>query len=168
MAQADFRYEPANDRAGLPCGVAIYADRPHVRAEMRDDAEAAGFRLTACGALAEIPGAEDGLAPGEVVLLDCPAADAGTLATLCRLDMRAAHSGAQLVVSTTVEALNDVFACLDQSNPQILVDPSRAERMIALGRALAHIPNLRVRDLSQDDRLMLLRLTEQVENQPEP
>ena len=162
MAQADFQYEPANDRVGLPCGVAIYADRPYVRAEMRDDAEAAGFGLTACGALAELPQADDGLAPGEVVLLDCPAADAGTLAALCRLDMRAAQSGAQLVVSTTVEALDAIFACLDQSNPQILVDPSRAERVIALGRALAHIPNLRVRDLSPDDRLMLLRLTEQV------
>ena len=91
--------------------------------------------------------------------LEVGTADAGTLAALCRLDMRAAQSGAQLVVSTTVEALDAIFACLDQSNPQSLVDPSRAERVIALGRALAHIPNLRVRDLSPDDRLMLLRLT---------
>ncbi len=162
MAQMDFHYEPAQDRAGLPCGVAIYADRLHVRAEMRDDAAAAGFRLAACGGLAELPGEEDELAPGEVILLDCPVADAAALAALCCLDIRLARSGTQLVVSTTVEALDDVFACLDQSHPQILVNPSRAERMIALGRALAHIPNLRVRDLSQEDRLMLLRLTEQV------
>ena len=46
--------------------------------------------------------------------------------------------------------------------PQILVDPSRGERVIALGRVLARVPNLRLRDLSEDDRLTLLRLTEQV------
>src|SRR5688500_14680489 len=84
------------------------------------------------------------------------------LAALARLDMRAARSGAHLVISTTVEALDDVFACCDQSNPQILVDPTRAERVIALGRVLAKVPNLRLRELAEDDRLTLLRLTEQV------
>ncbi|MEY4054827.1 MAG: hypothetical protein RL519_162, partial [Pseudomonadota bacterium] len=49
-----------------------------------------------------------------------------------------------------------------QSHPQILVDPSRAERVIALGRVLAKVPNLRLRELSEADRLVLLRLAEQV------
>ena len=61
-----------------------------------------------------------------------------------------------------VAALDDVFACLDQSNPQILVDPSRAERAIALGRALVLTPGRGLRELSEEDRLTLLRLTEQV------
>jgi hypothetical protein len=84
------------------------------------------------------------------------------LAVLARLDLRAAHSGAQLIVSTTVAALDDVFACMDQSNPQILVDPARADRVIALGRVLARFPALRLREMREEDRLMLLRLTEQV------
>ena len=45
---------------------------------------------------------------------------------------------------------------------QILVDPARAERVIAIGRVLALLPNLRLREMGEDDRLMLLRLTEQV------
>lgn len=162
MVQADFFYEPANDRAGLPLSVSIFADRPHVRAQMRDDAEAAGFRMMACEDVAGLLSGDEVRVLGEVVLLDCPRLDAAGLAALCRLDMRVAHTGAQLVVSTSVEALDDVFACLDQSHPQILVDPTRAERVIALGRVLAYIPNLRVRELSEDDRLLLLRLTEQV------
>src|SRR5690606_10136002 len=57
---------------------------------------------------------------------------------------------------------DDVFGCMDQSAPQLLIDPSRAERVIALGRVLARVPRLRLRDLADEDRLMLLRLTEQV------
>jgi DNA-binding transcriptional ArsR family regulator len=161
MVQADFAYQPANDAAGLPLCVSIFADRAHLREDIREDAQAAGFRIGQCGPIAELL---DGAAKplGEVVLFDCPQAAPSVLAALSRLDMRAARSGAQLVVSTSVEALDDVFACLDQSHPQILVDPGRAERVIALGRVLARVPNLRLRDLSEEDRLVLLRLTEQV------
>jgi hypothetical protein len=96
------------------------------------------------------------------VLLDCPSVSGAEMAALSRLDVRVARSGAHLVVSTTVAALDDVFACCDQSAPQLLVDPSRAERVIALGRVLARVPNLRLRELAEDERLTLLRLTEQV------
>jgi hypothetical protein len=162
MAQTSFVYScAANDAAGLPLSVSIYADRGHVRDSMREDAEDAGFRVVDAGSLAAlIEGEAKPL--GEVVQLDCPVADAATLAALARIDMRAAHCGAQLIVSTTVAALDDVFACLDQSRPQILVDPRRADRVIALGQALARFPGLSVRELAEDDRLMLLRLTEQV------
>lgn len=159
---ANFAYEtPANDAAGLPLTVAVYADRDHVLAQLRDDAAAAGFRI---GEVAGIDALLEGEARriGEVVLLDCPEMTGTALAALSRLDLRVAHAGAQLVVSTTVAALDDVFGCLDQSGAQILVEPSRAERVLALGRVLAKVPNLRVRELSEDDRLALLRLTEQV------
>ncbi len=161
MPQADFVYQPANDASGLPLAVSIFADRERLREEIRDDVLAAGLALRECGSLAAML---DGEARplGEVVLLDCPQVAAAELAALSRLDVRAARSGAHLVISTTVAALDDVFACCDQSNPQILVDPSRAERVIALGRVLARVPNLRLRELAEDDRLTLLRLTEQV------
>lgn len=97
-----------------------------------------------------------------MVLVDCGRADAAAMATLSRLDARVGQSGAQLVVSTTLDALDTVFGCVSHSGAQILVDPSRAERIVALGRVLAQVPSLRVRELAEDDRLMLLRLAEQV------
>jgi hypothetical protein len=161
-APANFVYDtPANDAAGLPLTVAVYADRPLVQAQLKDDAAAAGFRIGEVSGIAAL--LEGEARPlGELVLLDCPEVSGAALAALARLDLRAAHSGAHLVVSTTVAALDDVFGCLDQSGAQILVDPSRAERVLALGRVLAKVPNLRLRELSDEDRLALLRLTEQV------
>ncbi len=162
MPQANFAYSTAaNDAAGLPLALSIFADRAHVAGQLRDDAEAAGFRVAETGAVACLLDG-DAKPLGEVVLLDCPAVDGAMLAALARLDVRAAHSGAHLIVSTSVDALEDVFGCLDQSNPQILIDPTRADRVIALGRVLAKLPNLKVRELSEEDRLVLLRLTEQV------
>ena len=163
MSQPNFAYSaPANDAAGLPLALSIFADRAHVRDQLREDAEAAGFRIAETG---EVAGLLEGEARplGEVVLLDCPVLGGAELAALARLDLRAANCGAHLVVSTSVAALDDVFGCLDQSNPQILVEPSRAERVIALGRVLAKLPNLRLRELSEADRLVLLRLGEQVD-----
>lgn len=161
MPQADFTYQPANDAAGLPLAVSIFADREHVRGEIRDDVVAAGLAVRECDSLAVL--LEGEARPlGEVVLLDCPEVGGAELAALGRLDIRAARSGAHLVISTSVAALDDVFACCDQSGPQILVEPSRAERIIALGRVLARVPNLRLRELAEDERLTLLRLTEQV------
>ncbi len=161
MSQADFAYAPANDIAGLPVALSIFADRAHVRDLLRDDALAAGFRVAEQGEVAGLLSG-DARPLGEVVLLDCPRPTGADLAALARLDIRVAHAGAQLVVSTSVAALDDVFGCLDQSDPQILVDPTRGERVIALGRVLARLPRLRVCELSEDDRLVLLRLTEQV------
>lgn len=162
MGQINFAYgSAANDAAGLPLSLSIFADRAHLAAQLRDDAVAAGFRLAAGGGLDLLLGS-DVQALGEVVLVDCPAPDGAALAALARLDLRAANAGTQLIVSTSVAGLEDVFACLDQSAPQILVDPSRADRVIALGRVLGHWSGTRLRELSEEDRLVLLRLSEQV------
>lgn len=162
MQQAPFAYTaPASDVAGMSLAVSVFADRAHVRDVMRDDAQAAGFRvMQADGIACLLEG--DARPLGDVVLLDCPAVDGSALAALARIDLRAAHVGAQLVVSTSIAALDDVFACMDQCAPQILVEPSRADRVIALGRVLARLSNLRLCELGKEDRLMLLRLTEQV------
>ena len=166
MAQSNFVYSapanaPASDAVPVPLSLSIYADRAHVRGQIRDDAELAGFRIAAADAFALLLEGE-AQALGEVVVLDCPAVDAATLAALARLDMRAAQAGATMVVSTSLAALEDVFGCLDQSRAEILIEPSRAERVLALGRALAEQGGARVRELSDEDRLALLRLTEQV------
>lgn len=161
MGQADFAYGMAGTEEGAALAAAIYADGAEQRHAIAEDARAAGLRLGDVGPVVSlVEGAERALA--DVVVLDCPRADAATLAVLARLDVRAARAGAQLVVSTGLEALDAVFGCLDQSRAQVLVDPTRGERVIALGRALAMLPGMRVRELSHDDRLTLLRLTEQV------
>lgn len=162
MTQPDFAFGTSAQEMGAPpLALSIFADRGHVRELLRDDAEAAGFRIAGAGELAALLDG-DARPLGDVVLVDCPAVDGAQLAGLARLDLRAANCGAQLIVSTTVAALDDVFACLDQSGPQILVDPTRAERVIALGRVLARVRSLRLRELSEEDRLVLLRLSEQV------
>lgn len=161
MPEADFTYSSTHPRPGLTLAVSIYADRTHVREQMHEDVAAAGLAVRECGSVAALLEGEP-RPLGEVVLLDCPRADAGALAALARLDSRIARSGAHFIVSTSVAALEDVFACCDQSKPQILVEPTRAERVLAVGRVLARMPRLRLRELSETDRLALLRLTEQV------
>ena len=162
MAQSNFAYLAASsDAAGVPLAVSVFADRAHLRGQIGDDAELAGLRLAQVGELGLLL-VGDVQALGNVVMVDCPGNDAAALAALARLDMRAASAGAAVVVSTSLAALDAVFGCLDQSGAQILVDPSRAERVLALGRALAGQGGARVRELSDEDRLALLRLTEQV------
>ena len=154
------------DRGTSALAVSIFADRGYLRAEMAEDASAAGLRIAQTCDLGKLLAADAGLGGadfllGDLVLVDCPVIDGAELAALARLDLRAAKTGAQLVVSTSIGSLDDVFGCLDQSEAQILVTPSRADRVIALGRTLARAGN-RVRELSEEDRLALLRLTEQV------
>lgn len=153
--------EAANDPAGLPLVVSIFADRSHLREQIAEDVSSAGLNIGRTGSVGELLSGE-AWALGDVVLIDCPDADGATLAALARLDMRVAKSGARLVVSTSLASLDAVFGCLDQSRAHILVDPRRGERVIALGSLLAGLPGMRLRELAEEDRLMLLRLTEQV------
>ena len=169
---ADFSYGATSPRASAPDlpgrapVLAIFVDRPHLREQLREDALVAGFRVAACRPLATLAEGEGRAmaeaGPAEVVLVDCPRPDAASLAALARLDLRAGQSGAQLIVSTTSAGLEDVFALLDQSAPQILVDAGETELALALGRALALAPGRSVREMADEDRLQLLRLTEQV------
>ena len=141
--------------------MSIFADRLYLRDALHEDAVLAGLRIAVCGPFSSLYGLEDH-APGDIIFADCPALDAAGMAALSRLDMQAAQRGTQLVVSTSMAALDDVFACLDRSGAQLMVDPGRAEVLIALGRCLSAVTGGRVRELSEEDRLALLRLTEQV------
>ena len=161
MAQTDLAYEPVCDAAGLPISVSIFADRPHVLGEWREDAAMAGLRIAHAAGL-ESTGRDAALALGDIVLVDCPEDSGAALAALSRIDLRVAHAGAQMVVATSTDALEAVFGCLDQSRAEILVDPARGERVVALGRVMAGKPKARLCDLTEEDRLALLRLTEQV------
>ena len=70
MSQTNFAYAaPANDAAGLPLTLSIYADRAHLRGTIRDDAEAAGFRIAEVADVANLLEGEAQVL-GEVVLGD--------------------------------------------------------------------------------------------------
>ena len=69
MPQADFAYAPANDAAGTPLAVSVFADRSHVRDQIGEDASAAGLALRECGSVAALLEGEP-RPLGEVVLLD--------------------------------------------------------------------------------------------------
>lgn len=159
MPQTDFDYGAAAG-TGAPT-LSIYADRPHRLDTLREEAVQAGFAIAAEGPLAALS-AERPPPPGEVILIDCPAADEPSLAALARADAVASGSAVQLIVSTGAAALDAVFGCCQRSAPQILVDPGPADRAIALGRVRAAGRGGRVREMSEADRLTLLRLTEQV------
>ncbi len=159
MSQADFVYsEPGSERAFT---AGIYSPRPATAVQIRDAAEAAGYFLTDYDLLTELDDSPPAL-PADVLLIDCPVQEGATLAALSQLDIRAAREGTRLVVSTTMSALDTVFGCLDQSRADVLVEPTKGDRVIALARALAKSPAMGVRELSEDDRVALLRLTEQV------
>lgn len=162
MNTSDVSYDLARDAAGLPARVAIYGPRAGVRAEIAGDLAGAGFRTLDGGALAGLMDGPVALL-GDVVVVDCPVLDGAAMAGLARLDGRAARSGAKLVVATSLAALDDVFGVMDQSAPQILIAPSRAERVLAVGRACGEAGAARVREMSEDERLHLLQLSSQVD-----
>ena len=161
-AVADFAYDAPSDGAGLPARVSVFADKVSLRDELRGELALSGFRPGLSEPVAALLDGET-LALGDAVVLACPQVDAAMMAALSRLDIRIARSGTPLIVMTSMGALNDVFACFEQSAPQILVDSGKAELTVALGRILGVVSGRRVRELSEAEQMTLLRLTEQVE-----
>lgn len=160
--QSDFSYDAPSDGAGLPVRVSVFADRASQRDDIRAELVMAGFRLGLSEPVSALLDGET-LALGDAVVLSCPQVDAEAMAALARLDVRIARSGTPLIVTTSMDALNDVFACFEQCAPQILVDTGKAELTVALGRILGVVSGQRVRELSEAEQMTLLRLTEQVE-----
>ena len=165
MAQAAFVCEGDADVAALPVDVlaptaTLFGD-PDRLAGIAGDARRAGLPIRAARPLASLLRGDGGVL-GDVVLVDCPVVYAAELAALVRLDERAARAGAQLVVVTSVAALEDVFGCLEGRDVRILVDPTPAQSAIALGAAMLNLSRGRVRELHEGERLELLRLTEEV------
>ncbi|MEL7689228.1 MarR family transcriptional regulator [Citromicrobium bathyomarinum] len=153
-------YAPS-DAAGLPVAISLFADRGYLRSEMQADAQLAGFRVVQSEPVAA---SEGGTARplGDIVLVDAPAADAPTLALIERLAERAVRSGARLIVSTTIGALEPVMVSSKAADPVLLVEPGRAERLVAFGETLSGLFERRVRDLSGEDRVAVMRLVERV------
>jgi hypothetical protein len=167
FSQDDFAYGCADDGAVLRARVAIFGENAGLRKQIGDDLGGAGFRFIDGGSLRALLEGPIALL-GDVVAVDCAVTgnrgiDGMMLAGLARLDMRVARSGAKLIVGTNLAGLDDVFAVLDQSNPQILVSPSRAERVIAVGRVIGEAGAAHLREMEEADRIALLHLSQQVE-----
>jgi len=167
------------DAAGLPVAISLFADRPHVREAMRADAELAGFGVTQASPLGVLKGAptqdylpqgsarwgesgEGQLGLGDIAVVDVSTTDSATMAALDRLAERIARSRARLIVSTTIGALEPVIVATSAADPVLLVEPGRAERLVAFGETLAGMVRGRVREMSEEDRLAVLRLVERV------
>ena len=65
-------------------------------------------------------------------------------------------------MSTTIGALEPVIVSSTAADPVLLVEPGRAERLVAFGEALSGLFERRVRDLSGEDRVAVMRLVERV------
>lgn len=162
MTQANFSYAPHNDFEAAPLSVSIFGDEDFLRQQIGEDLRTAGFRVGHGGRVDCLLSGEM-TQLGDVVMLDCRAVDAQQMAALARLDMRLARSRTQLIVATSSAGLDPVFASFDQCDPQILVDASRVERIVAMGRIAAAGRGNHVREMSDDERLRLVRLSEQVD-----
>lgn len=162
MTQADFEYQPVSPSSVLPQRVTVFGERRSWRKGTIDDLGAAGCRASDGGDLAALV---DGpvMSLGDVVLVECLSLPDEYVGALVRLNERIAASGASLVVATSLATLDAVFSVFDTACPQILVDPSRPELMIAIGRAIPGLSQRRLQEMSEKDRASLLRLAEQVE-----
>lgn len=141
--------------------LALFIDRPHLREQVREDAAMAGYRVIAAEPLTTFARAGE-TSRADVVLIDCPAPDGASLAALARQDMTTRAERTRLIVATSLASLDDLFGCLDQSHPHILVDPGAADLAVALGVAKVTAAARGVRELADENRRELLRLAEQV------
>ncbi|GGD65491.1 hypothetical protein [Croceicoccus mobilis] len=157
--QPDENRQPDSKVPNIP--VSILADRPAVRNALMDQVLDAGLMVRQAEPLDKLL-TDEALVLGDLVIIDLPVPGAELLAALARLDMRAGQSGTQLIVATRVEGIDAVFGAMDSAGVQFLVDPKPAEYALAIGAALARLPGRSVHEMTHEDHLALVRLTEQV------
>lgn len=161
MAQADFAYTAAKQQSQQLL-IDIYHDQPYERADMASDFGGAGFQIGRCEDVESFL-AGDSVLGSDVVVLDCRTIDARRLAALAQVDEKIAQSPTHLVVIVSLDVLDGVFSVLDQSNPQILVDPSRAELVLAIGRSSAAAQGGSLREMSAEERMQIMRISQQLD-----
>lgn len=160
MSPVDTTYgEGVGDMGSL--AISVFADRDESLNEIRKNVLDAGFSIFSSGPAEQIQ-TSDQCYFGDVVLLDCVDPLTSRTNMLARIDSQASKSGARLIISTRMDLLEDVFGSCKSAKPEIQIDPGRIDRLIALGRLVSVLPESRLRELVNDDRSHLLRLTEQI------
>ena len=165
MFQDDITYiSGAGDRTETKQEVSVFANGASVRADIVTDCEGAGLLVCSAGNLDQFTlRCEMGSALlSDVVIIDCPEVDPQMMAHFLRLDMDAARAGKRIVVMTSLDCLDDVFGCFDQSKADILIGRSRTDLLLLLARMQARGAGAKVCEMSAVDRTTLLRLSEQV------
>ena len=126
MATANFAYAASADDAAAQPVLAIFADRPHIRHQLREDALAAGFRVNESGPVASLH-AGDARPLAEVVLVDCPAPDGAALAALAAV----AYGADGLCIEAHVEPTKGIG-----DDPKQALTPDVLRKTIAQARQL--------------------------------
>ncbi|NTZ42034.1 winged helix DNA-binding protein [Altererythrobacter sp. SALINAS58] len=162
MGQAGFSYGDGDhgEASRRAASVEIFSDRPGVCATLSGDLEAAGLQVISAGQSADL-NAADMRARGDMILIDCAECDTAMAGSLAQISEQASRTGAQLAVATSLDFLDTVYAA-SGADATLLVDPSRSDWMVTVGQMLARVTPAKVREMSDEDRLSLLRLTEQV------
>lgn len=160
MALVDFAYA-APEASAQRVSAIIISDRAGFRADTACDAEEAGFAVQG---LRELHGLVAGnvLPAADIVLVDCTAVTLATAAWLAQLDAQIARQGGQLILNCSSTTLEQAFFHCDQSQPQLLMEASRADVMLAFGQAAFAVPSYRVKEVDRDNHFLLMRLLEQV------
>lgn len=161
MNYVDFSYENET-LAGAQVRVAVFHDVAFERAQIEDDLRGAGYCLGRGGDLDTLLSNPDA-AGGDVIMLNCDTVDAARTADFARLDIHLGHKSTQLVISTRLDDLDAVFASFDQCSPQILIEPSRAEQMLAIVRTMQTGKKGTLREMSDDERIRMMQLATQID-----
>lgn len=148
---------------GYPAAVTVFAEEQLQRASIQSDLEGAGFLVRDGGPLDQFIHTQD-RDLGDLAIADYSKANAQGLASLLAMSQRTDRHGGQLIVLTTLDQLDDVFSAVRSEGSQILVNATPAERIVAVGRAMSHLSEDCVRELSEEDKLNLLYLSRQVES----
>ena len=164
MGYKNFEYRaPTCDDGGRTFSISLFIDDERETRWVEEDCGIAGLTVMARRTLDDLQGAVIGASRGfaDLVYLDVRKVDARMLGLLCRLDGDLARIGTKVVVGTVMECLDDVFGCFEQSGAQILIQPSRVDRVLSFSKLKGELGG-RVREMSGEDRMALIRLSEQV------
>lgn len=161
MEHMEFSYDQGSRDAKPLCVDLFYSGRI-ASEQLRHDLEKCGYRLSVVEPLESML-AHKFAVSGDVILLDCVGMSARQLAGLAQCDMDFARAQKRLVIVTALDDLDAVFACFDQADPQFLVNPSRTDILLSLSRAATAGRGNCLREMSEDERLRLLKLADQVE-----
>ena len=162
MGFDDFSYADAGSDT-IQASVDIVHDNAAERGRLGDALRRADYRVGESIQLEELLSGDGFDASGDVLLLDCEHIGGAGMARLAQLDLKLARLPVQVLVTCALDQLDAVFASLDQTDPQILIDPTRAEILVAVARAANASKTSKLREMSDDERLSLMRLSQQVD-----
>lgn len=140
----------------------LFFDDPQVGQELIDDAEMLNLRVAETGSTADF--LRLGMVPrGDLMFVVCPHLDTENCERLEEVDRHIRLGSRHLILDIPWAALDLVYRCVHQCNPQILVATGRAARLQAINRARKQLATLAFNDLGREERETLDRLSEQVD-----